>query len=204
MHTLACATLIVHTSCTSLPVQPSSYIHHAHPCLIQLHAYIMHIIGCATLIVHTSCTSLPVQPSSYIHHAHPCLCNPHRTYIMHTLACATLIVHTSCTSLPHTITCIYHAYHWLCSHIHIIDCATTYTSLSCNPHTIDITVLRGYETAANTDSIRRFLKTVIASIASIATLRNLSRFTLFRVFLGSLSYQWTGLSLYKGQEQPDL
>ena len=38
--------------------------------------------------------------------------------------------------------------------------------------TIDITVLRGYETAANTDSIRRFLKTVIASLASIATHSN--------------------------------
>ena len=42
---------------------------------------------------------------------------------------------------------------------------------------------RGYETAANTDSIRRFLKTVIASIASMATLRNLSRFTLLESFL---------------------
>ena len=38
--------------------------------------------------------------------------------------------------------------------------------------TIDITVLRRYVTAANTDSIRRFLKTVIASIASIATHSN--------------------------------
>ena len=41
-----------------------------------------------------------------------------------------------------------------------------------NSCTIDITVLRGYETAANTDSIRRFLKTVIASLASIATHSN--------------------------------
>ena len=42
---------------------------------------------------------------------------------------------------------------------------------------IDITV---YEMAANTDSIRQFLQTVIASIASMA---NLSRFTLLESFL---------------------
>ena len=60
---------------------------------------------------------------------------------------------------------------------------------------IDIIVLpgRGLETAANTDSIRRFLSALIATVASMVT-----------VVLGPLSYQWTELSLYKGQEQPDL
>ena len=56
----------------------------------------------------------------------------------------------------------------LCAwHSTILQCALLLVST-----VIDITVLRGYETAANTDSIRRFLKTVIASIASIATHSN--------------------------------
>ena len=70
---------------------------------------------------------------------------------------------------------------------------------------------RGYEMPSNMELVcKDFLLQSLALLhlaigATMETHMNLSKFSLnSRVFLGSLSYQWTELSLYKGQEQPDL
>ena len=75
--------------------------------------------------------------------------------------------------------------------------------------TIDIIVLPWIrngrlETAMNTDSIRRFQSALTATVCIHGNRSNRSKVYSSRVFLGPLSYQWTELSLCKGQEQSDL